>query len=506
MTNEKVAEWMLSLVHEGAKLRLDSREVLPGDIFCAIPGTKADGRTFIRVAEARGAAGVIYETDGSARAEHYPLASLGVANLHERLGAIAALFYGDPSAKLMGVAVTGTNGKTTTTTWLSQLLTKLGAPCGVIGTVGNFFNGKRIPGPHLTTPDAISLEGIYAQLVAEGAKAFAVEASSEGLLQGRLSGSHIRVGMFTNLSRDHLDFHHTMEAYADAKAILFSWPGMEAAVVNAADPVSVRFAALARKNGTAVWVCGREGAARAFAEKEGAAHWLDARAIRPAGHGQAFTLSIDGQDHEVSFPAIGTFNVDNVIEVIASAVALGFDAAETVRHVAALEPPPGRMQPVAAEGMPLGIVDFCHTPDALEKTIESLIPGVRARGGRLWTVFGCGGDRDSGKRPIMGGIAARLADEVVITSDNPRTEDPEAIVAAIAAGCAGAKNVRTITDRREAIHRAVLEAAPEDLILVAGKGHESEQILADGPHHFLDAEVLREAFNERRASLFRARS
>ena len=208
-TNREVVDWMHKLVHEGTEMKLDSREVRPGDIFCAIPGTKSDGRAFIRVAAARGAAGVIYEADGTPRGEHYPVASLAVSHLASRLGEIAALFYGDASQKMTGVAVTGTNGKTTSTFWLGQLLTKLGAPAAVIGTVGIFFNGRQIPAPHLTTPDAVTLESLYARLARDGAKAFAVEASSVGLEQGRLSGSHFRVDLHEPLARpSRLPPHH----------------------------------------------------------------------------------------------------------------------------------------------------------------------------------------------------------------------------------------------------------------------------------------------------------
>ena len=214
-----------------------------------------------------------------------------------------------------------------------------------------------------------------------------------------------------------------------------------------------------------------------------------------------FTLDFDGVKYEVSLPALGRFNVENALGAIAAVVSLGYAVTDVLAHVPALTCPPGRMQIVASKDMPLGVVDFCHTPDAIAKAIESLLPTVRARGGRLWTVFGCGGDRDPGKRPMMGDIAARLSDEVVVTSDNPRSEEPQSIIDAIVMGCAGATNVRTVVDRREAIHAAVLEAAPQDVILVAGKGHENEQILRDGPHPFLDAEVLREAFNERRVAL-----
>ena len=214
--------WLKDLAHPGAHLRLDSREVKPGDIFCAVPGEKVDGRTFIRVAAARGAAGVIYEAETSQRPEHYPLPAKPVEHLRERLGEIAARFYDEPSAHMTGVAVTGTNGKTTTTFWTASLLTALGSPSGIIGTVGVFFAGRQIPAPHLTTPDAASLQGILKDLEETGAKSFVMEASSVGLDQGRMKGTHFKVGVFTNLSRDHLDYHQTMEAYGEAKGLLFA--------------------------------------------------------------------------------------------------------------------------------------------------------------------------------------------------------------------------------------------------------------------------------------------
>ena len=504
-SDAEVAAWLATTVHEGAQLRLDSREVQPGDIFCAIPGAHTDGRRFIRVAVARGAAGVLLEpsqTDAPvAGPEHHQLPVLAVPNLSKRLGAIAAHFYGNPSARMAGIAVTGTNGKTTTTFWTRELLDALDAPCAVIGTIGAFLQGERLPGPHLTTPDALSLERLYAQALSCGAKAFAVEASSVGLEQGRLDGSHFRAGIFTNLTRDHLDYHGTMEAYAAAKEILFTWPEMGAAIVNADDPLSERFAKTALAHGIPVWTIGLDGNARALAERVGATHVLDALEVAPSGHGMCFTLDFDGVKHEVSLPALGRFNVENALGAIAAVVSLGYALTDVLALVPALTCPPGRMQIVASKGMPLGVVDFCHTPDAITKAIESLLPTVRARGGRLWTVFGCGGDRDPGKRPMMGNIAARLSDEVVVTSDNPRTEEPQSIIDAIVAGCAGATNVRALVDRREAIYAAVLEATSQDVILVAGKGHENEQILCDGPHPFLDVEVLREAFNERRVVL-----
>ena len=250
----EVTAWLKALVHDGAHLRLDSRSVKPGDVFVAVPGLKADGRAFIRVAAARGAAGVLMETRNDAPdAERFPIASLSVDDLSKHLGEVAAAFYGDPSSRMTGVAVTGTNGKTTTTHWIAALLTNFGTPCAVMGTVGCRFAGESFDMPALTTPDAVSLQGVYADLEKAGAKAFAVEASSIGLEQGRMTGSHFDTAVFTNLTRDHLDYHVTMDAYAEAKAILFAWPGLRTAVVNVDDPYAGLMAETARKNGAAVW-------------------------------------------------------------------------------------------------------------------------------------------------------------------------------------------------------------------------------------------------------------
>lgn len=501
----EAAAWVKSLAHEGEHLRLDSRAVRPGDVFVAVPGATVDGRNFIRVAAARGAAGVLYEArDDVPAGEHYPVAARGVKNLKARLGEVAAAFYDMPSARMTGIAVTGTNGKTTTAFWTAQLLTKLGAPCGVIGTVGTFFNGRTFEAPELTTPDAVSLQGIYADLAAAGAKAFAVEASSVGLEQGRLTGSAFSVGIFTNLSRDHLDYHRTMQAYEAAKAELFRWPGLGAAVLNANDPVSAHFASVACEHGAALWFTGTDGRASELARAWPGARVLEADQIAMGERGMRFRLTFGELVETVEIAQLGVFNIENMLGVAAAALACGYSFDAVVAQLGALEAPPGRLEPVYAEGMPLGVVDFAHTPDGLEKTLESLAPAARARGGKLWVVFGCGGDRDPGKRPMMGEIAAKLAERVVVTSDNPRSEPPEAICRAVEAGARrveSASPVDVIVDRREAVIHAVLEAEPRDIVLVAGKGHETEQITREGAHHFSDVEVLREAFNERRVRL-----
>lgn len=495
---EEVAAWLTSIVHEGAHLRLDSRAVKPGDVFVAVPGARADGRHFIRVAAARGAAGVLLEAlpRGSAP-ECYPVASLAVDNLSEHLGEVATAFYGNPTAAMTGIAVTGTNGKTTTTHWIADMMSRYGSPCAVLGTVGCTFGGRHFDMPALTTPDAVSLQGVCADVKKAGAAAFAIEASSIGLEQGRLKGTAFDTAVFTNLTRDHLDYHGTMEAYCEAKAKLFAWPGLKTAVINADDPASVHMIEAARTVGADIWLTTVDGNVPA-----GVGRIVEARDVRASEAGTRFTLALAGEEVPVHMPQVGRFNVSNFIQAAAVLLARGASLADIAGWAETLASPPGRMQLFRAEGTPLAVVDYSHTPDALQKALESLRPVAEARGGRLWAVFGCGGDRDAGKRPVMGRIAATLADEVVVTSDNPRTEDPDAIIADI---LTGAEGLAAEPDRRAAICRAVAGADARDVVLVAGKGHEDYQDINGVKHHFSDAEVVREAFNDRRVEWLKSR-
>lgn len=488
-SNESIVEWLKSLAHPDTHLRLDSREVKPGDIFVAVPGGHVDGRHFIPVAVARGAAAVLLE-EPQAPLPAAGVPAMSVKNLAAHLGEIASGFYDQPTSKMRGVAVTGTNGKTTTTHWIASLLTRLSEPCAVLGTVGARLGEETFEGPELTTPDAINLQNLFAAVQKAGAKAFAIEASSVGLDQGRLNGSAFEVAVFTNLTRDHLDYHKTMEAYAAAKALLFAWPGLKGAVVNADDPAAVQMAEKARAHGVPVWATTQTGATME------AAHHLEAKDIELTGAGTNFTLLVDGVAHALHLPQVGSFNVSNAMEAIATVMVLGYPIEDILPLVGTLPSPPGRMQLLTAIDSPIGVVDYSHTPDALEKALLSLRPVAQARHGKLWVVFGCGGDRDSGKRPIMGSLAKQLADEVIVTSDNPRSEDPQRIIDDILAGAPG---VRSEVDRKAAIMMAVLEAAPEDVVLVAGKGHETYQIIQGVHHYFSDQEVVKAAFNERRS-------
>lgn len=484
----RAVEWLKGLSRQGSRLQLDSRQIRPGDIFVGVPGAKVDGRNFIRVAAARGAAGALVEAQNGP--EHFPIPVLGVEDLRRRLGEIADLFYGSPSAEMTGIAATGTNGKTTVTHWIAQLFTILGRPTAVMGTVGCFFNGAKVEIPSLTTPDSASLHGALRTIRDVGAECFAFEASSIGLEQGRVNGVKISTAVYTNLTRDHLDYHGTMEDYAAAKELLFSRPGLRNAVVNADDAHARRMIDAALAGGARVWLV----SIKDDFEPPAGCEFVRASRVRAAEAGMKFTLEACGRSMELEVPVLGEFNVSNLLSAAAAALAEGFGFDEVAGALVKLKAPAGRMQIESRPGMPLAVIDYSHTPDALQKALEALRPAAQARGGRLAVVFGCGGDRDAGKRPMMGGIAERLADKVVITTDNPRTEDPDAIIADIAAG---APSALIEPDRAAAVCRAVVEAQACDVVLVAGKGHEEYQDVCGVKHHFSDREAVHEAFNER---------
>jgi UDP-N-acetylmuramoyl-L-alanyl-D-glutamate--2,6-diaminopimelate ligase len=401
-----------------------------------------------------------------------------VPELKQRASAIAGEFHGDPSHALWMCGVTGTNGKTSCSQWIAAALSRAGAKSGVIGTLGSGYPGA-LDDTGNTTPDALELQARLARFRDDGARAVAMEVSSHGLVQGRVSGVRFACALFTNLSQDHLDYHGTMEAYAEAKARLFAMPGLKAAVLNLDDAMGARLASRLR------------GQLRTIGYTLRAASGADE------------VLSLD-EALEVSSPwgrarlvtrQVGRFNLSNVLGVIGCLIAYGASFPKAMALAAELPPVPGRMEKVADH--PLVIVDYAHTPDALEKVLDTLRPVARQRGGDLVVVFGAGGDRDPTKRPLMGAAASRLADRVVITSDNPRSEDPARIIDAVAAGASGA--AQREVDRRRAIAMAVSEAAAQDVVLIAGKGHESYQEIAGRRFPFSDQAVAREAVKERGA-------
>ena len=472
-----VAALMARLGVVPPRITADSRDVRPGDAFAAYPGAVADGRAFIGDALGRGAGAVFWEPGGFRWNDGWQVPAEAVPQLRERLSAIAAFVFGHPSQALWTIGVTGTNGKTSCTHWIAQCLERCGRPAGVLGTLGNGRVGALAPARH-TTADAAGLQEVLAELRRTGADAVAMEVSSHGLDQGRVNAVAFDVALFTNLTRDHLDYHGTMEAYGAAKARLFRWPGLVSSVLNADDAFGARLAAEARRQGRACMTYGQ-----AAADIRASAVVADAQGIRctvdtPAGRG------------ELAAPVVGSFNLANVLGCLGVLLASGVALPAALAALREIEPPAGRMQRLGGGEAPLVVVDYAHTPDALEKVLLALRPAV-APGGALACVFGCGGDRDAGKRPAMGRIAARLADRAVVTSDNPRSEDPAAIAEAIVAGieAVGAVDWEVELDRGVAIAAAVAGARRGDVVLIAGKGHETTQEARGTRVRFCDAEV-----------------
>ncbi|HET9580477.1 MAG TPA: UDP-N-acetylmuramoyl-L-alanyl-D-glutamate--2,6-diaminopimelate ligase [Usitatibacter sp.] len=465
-----------------ADLTADSRAVKRGSIFVAYPGTVLDGRNYIADAIARGAAAVIWERANFTWNARWAVPNLGVANLRARISEIAGHVYGNPSESLWMAGVTGTNGKTSVSQWIAASLDSLGRRSAVLGTLGNGLVGERVEARN-TTPDPIVLQRLLSEYLRRGARCVAMEVSSHGLHQGRTSGVRFDAAIFTNLTRDHLDYHGTMEAYAEAKYGLFSARGLTQAVINADDEWGRRFASRLRGQKLRVATYGTVAGAD-----------LRASGVKLSESGVAFDVEGEWGRGAVRAPVLGAFNVSNLLAVIGALLAAGIELPQAIAAVARLQPVPGRLERVGGDGRPLVVIDYAHTPDALEKALAALRPAV-ARGHRLVCVFGCGGDRDPGKRPLMGQAAVRLADHVVVTSDNPRSEDPHAIIEQILSGIRGA-GAEAIEDRQVAIFSAVHHARPGDVVLLAGKGHETYQEIAGVRHPFSDREVATAALAE----------
>jgi len=500
-----------------AQLRTDSRAIGAGDVFVALPGRRTDGRRFLADACARGAAALVVEaTDADAQTDAGVLPPgvpvLPVPGLADLAGWIAADFYGDPTAQMRTVGITGTNGKTSTCQWVAQLLGDLGQPCATIGTLGFGFPGRLdAHESSLTTPDAVSLQRLARRACAAGARALALEASSIGLDQGRLQGASFDIAVFTNLTRDHLDYHGDMAAYGAAKRRLFDWPTLTHSVINLDDDFGAALATTLGARGQRVTGVGMLPAGSSSREPDPAAAVLDCRLqAGPVQHhagGLRFTVTCVGAGEvrraQVDTPVVGAFNVLNLLGVLGVALACGIALDEAAAALGRLAPPPGRLERIdapargAAVPGPAVIVDYAHTPDAITQALRALQPLAGARGGRLWIIFGAGGDRDRGKRPVMAAAAAADADAIVLTSDNPRGEDPAAIIADLAAGIPAQRPYEAIADRAAAIFEAVQRAAPADVLLVAGKGHEEYQEIAGRRLPFSDVTVARAALGAR---------
>ena len=488
------------------RLCLDSRQVQPGDGFIAWPGHARDARAYVRQALDAGAVACLVEREGlegwaedwsGDAAAEAAVAALG--GLKAASGPIVSAFLDHPARHLNVVAITGTNGKTSTAWWTAQALGAMGHRCGVVGTLGigeppveGRAPGAALMGTGLTTPDPVQLHEGLQRLVDAGAVACAIEASSIGIVEHRLDGLPVRVAAFTNLTQDHLDYHGSMAAYWAAKRVLFRWPGLRAAVVNVDDAHGAALVGeLADREELDLWSYGVQRPAR-----------LQARDIGYLDGGLCFALVESGREVlPVRTRLIGAYNVLNLLAVAASLRALGLEPASVAAALSTLSPVPGRLQCEGEPGAPLAVIDYAHTPDALEKALAAVRPLAQQRGGRLHCVFGCGGNRDASKRPLMGAAAHAGADRLVITSDNPRHEDPAQILAHIRAGVPAAADARVdvIEDRAQAIARALALAGDADVVLIAGKGHEDYQDVAGRKLPFDDAVHARAALQQRRA-------
>ena len=467
------------------RLSSDSRRCAPGVAFFAYPGAAADGRAHIADAIARGATGVVWEADGFAWRDEWRVPNAPVRGLKQHAGSLAHEFYGRPSEALWTCGVTGTNGKTSCSQWLAAALCRAGAKCGVLGTLGTGFPGALADSAN-TTPDALELHRVLAELRRDGAAAVAMEVSSHGLEQGRVSGVAFDCALFTNLTHDHLDYHGSMEAYAAAKARLFETEGLACAVLNLDDAFGVM---LAQR-------CGARGLRTIGYSLSSAAvvpgsvtEFVAAARIAP----ETLELTSNWGEARTDFHQVGRFNVANALGVVGCLLAYGLPFPQAVDALATLPAVPGRMQRVG--DTPLTVIDYAHSPDALDKVLQALRHVADARGGRLVVVFGAGGDRDRSKRAPMGIAASRLADRIMLTSDNPRSEDPLAIIRDIAAGMSAPYAAEA--DRARAVESAIGEAADADVVLIAGKGHESWQEVAGRREPFSDAQVARAALDRR---------
>jgi len=504
-TPEHAAQWLRALVR--GTLGSDSRRLGTGDGFIATPGALVDGRNYVSQALQQGVSACLVEAQGL---DAFGLDDSRVAaydGLKRDAGAIADAFFDHPCDHLNVLAITGTNGKTSCAWWLAQALSALPAPwtqaCAVVGTLGvgqpPLPNNPSAESPGgalaalratgMTTPDAVSLQAALQQFVAQGLQACALEASSIGIEEGRLNGLRIRVAVFTNFTQDHLDYHGSMQAYWEAKRRLFSWSGLQSAVINIDDAHGANLAhELAADASTLdLWTTSIQGVAR-----------LQARNVTHTARGLRFDVQEAKQTCTLQSQVIGHYNVSNLLNVLAALRALGVDLASAVRTCEQLRPVPGRLECLGGEGAPLVVVDYAHTPDALAQTLDALRPLALQREGQLWCVFGCGGDRDAAKRPLMGAIAAAKADHTVVTSDNPRSEKPASIVAQILAGMAGQAQADVQVDRRAAIQSTIGRASARDVVLLAGKGHEETQEIQGVKSRFSDRTHALEALAHRK--------
>lgn len=479
-------------------LTLDSRTLKPGDVFFALRGQHHDGLRFARVAIEKGAVAVVHQGDADDVLRHlavqHAVPLIRDTDLLQHLGKIASRFYGEPSRDLRVIGVTGTDGKTSVSNFIAQCIDAIhddhgAGRCGVIGTLGNGFR-EALAGATHTTPDAINAQSLLADFRDRHAKYVAMETSSHGLDQGRVNGIVFAVAVLTNLGRDHLDYHISEEAYRRAKQRLFEMPELQSAVVNIHDAFGQSLLAEFGKR----YPIGAYGvAAGKLFEQSHAADWVSTENIRFDNRGFAAQLLTPEATYDVRCGLLGYFNVLNMLSAVAVLRRLEFPMDRIIPAINRLQSVDGRMQLTQYEGLPAVVVDYAHTPQALQAALKALRPHCR---GRLWCVFGCGGNRDVGKRPEMGRIAESSADHVIVTDDNPRDENPADIAGQILAGMHTPERARLIHDRREAIGVAIRAASADDLVLIAGKGHERTQTVGDRILPFHDQTVVNEVLDE----------
>ena len=467
---------------ESSGLQHDSRRVCPGDLFVAMAGLHTHGMSHAQEAITRGCAAIAYDPAGEGERLAQGITdvpAIPVAELPAKLGLIADRYFGKPSSRLNVIGITGTNGKTSCSHFLAEALSGE-APAAAVGTMGWGVPGNLAPTAH-TTPDAIEIHSILHRLERQGFESIAMEASSHGLDQGRLNGVRFKNALYTNFTRDHLDYHGTMAAYLEAKLRLLDWPGLEFVAFNADD--AELSAAILRRTPPGIRLIGFSVSGKADLPVPMAT----VSELRQGAEGVTFQARFNGQVAAVSAPVFGHFNVENLAASLTALLGLGHTVEEAAAALRRVQAVPGRMERFAGAGR-TALVDYAHTPDALHSVLSSLRSHC---GGRLWVVFGCGGDRDRGKRPEMGAIAEKLADKVVVTDDNPRSEDGDAIVREILAGCTR-DDLATIRDRRAALEFALERAGPDDLVLIAGKGHEATQEIQGQKYPFSDRQVVTE--------------
>jgi UDP-N-acetylmuramoyl-L-alanyl-D-glutamate--2,6-diaminopimelate ligase len=469
-------------------VELDSRKVQAGYLFIALAGSRQHGLAHANEVIGKGASAILFDPNkgGSQLADSITgIPTIPVNNLANKLGTLAARFYGRPSSKLNVIGITGTNGKTSCSQFLGQIL----GDCGIIGTLG-WGEWGNLNDTVNTTPDALAVQKIMADLVVAGKQAVAMEVSSHGLDQGRVNEVQFKGAIYTNITRDHLDYHETMEAYIGAKLQLLRSPGMSFVVVNLDDAVSSEVIANVPA-GVSIWGVSTTGKTLTHGEI------VSATNVEHKPEGIQFSVLYNGDKETMFVPLYGDFNLENILCVLAVMLALGMSLGEAKEKLSTLQPVPGRMEKcTSGSEQPLVFVDYAHTPDALDRVLGSLRKHCRQL---LWVVFGCGGNRDTGKRPLMGSIAERWADRVIVTDDNPRFEDHKVIADEIQAGCYTNK-VKQILDRKQAILYAIENAGRDDCIVIAGKGHEAYQENAGERHPFSDKRIAEEALALRGAA------